>query len=166
VIEVDRMVNGCGLTSLAGVQFNVGCQRAGQRITLRLDGPLMTLIDATGTELATMPCPVPPAARRQLRGARGALIPAWPAGPATVARRVSCRDSIMVAKQKIHVGMIHASKTVTVTADSDRFTVTDGGETIAVVPRTTASEINRYKAYATQKTPRAERLKQGRNLKH
>lgn len=55
----------------------------------------------------------------------------------------------MVAKQKIHVGMIHASKTVTVTADSDHFTVTDGNETIAVVPRTTAKEISRYKAYAT-----------------
>jgi hypothetical protein len=61
----------------------------------------------------------------------------------------------MVAKQKIHVGMIHARKTVTLTADSDRFTVVTGGETIAVVPRTTAREINRYKAYATQKTPRA-----------
>jgi hypothetical protein len=38
VIEVDRMVNGCGLTSLAGAQFNVGAQLAGQRITLRMDG--------------------------------------------------------------------------------------------------------------------------------
>jgi len=44
-----------------------------------------------------------------------------------------------------------ASKTVTVTAGSDHFTVTDGGETIAVVPRTTAREISRYKAYATQR---------------
>jgi hypothetical protein len=70
----------------------------------------------------------------------------------TVSRRVSGRGSIMVAKQKIHVGMIHASKTVTVTADSDRFTVTDGSETIAVVSRTTAREISRYKAYATQRS--------------
>jgi hypothetical protein len=52
----------------------------------------------------------------------------------TAARRVSGRGSIMAAKQKIHVGMIHASKTVAVTADSDHFTVTDGSETIAVVP--------------------------------
>ena len=62
----------------------------------------------------------------------------------------------MVAKQKIHVGMIHASKTVTVNADSDRFTVTDGGETIAVVPRTIAREISRYKAYATQRSRSGE----------
>jgi hypothetical protein len=121
-----------------------------------MDGPLMTLIDATGMILGTMPCPVPPAARPRLRGARhGVLIPTRPAGPVTVCWRVSERGSIMVAKQKIHVGMIHARKTVTVTADSDHFTVTDGGETIAAVSRTTTREINRYKAYATQKTPRA-----------
>ena len=35
---------------------------------------------------------------------------------------------------------------------SDHFTVTDGGETIAVVPRTTAREISRCKAYATQRS--------------
>jgi hypothetical protein len=56
-----------------------------------------------------------------------------------------------VVKQKVHVGMIHARKTVTVTADSNHFTIVADGETLAVVPRTTASEINRYKAYATQK---------------
>jgi hypothetical protein len=80
-----------GLTCLAGSQFNVGAQLAGQRITLRMDGPLMTLIDATGTMLRTMPCPVPPAERHNLRGARSALIPARPADPVTAARRVSGR---------------------------------------------------------------------------
>jgi len=103
-----------------------------------------------------MPCPAPPAGRHKLRGARRALVPARPAGPVTVARRVSGRGSIMVAKQKIHVGMIHASKTVTVTGDSDHFTITDGEEAIAVVPRTTAREINRYKAYATQRSRSGE----------
>lgn len=43
-------------------------------------------------------------------------------------------------------------KTVTVIADSDHFTVTDGNETIAVVPRATAREISRYKACATQRS--------------
>ena len=52
--------------------------------------------------------------------------------------------------------MIHASKTVTVTADSDHLTITDGGETIAVVPRTTTREISRYKAYATQRSRSGE----------
>ena len=74
-IEVDRMVNGCGLTCLAGAPFNARRQLAGQRITLRMDGPLMTLIDATGTELRTMPCPVPPAGRT------GCAAPAAPSSP-------------------------------------------------------------------------------------
>jgi hypothetical protein len=58
----------------------------------------------------------------------------------TVSRRVSGRGSIMVAKQKIHVGMIDASKTVTVTGDSDQFTITDGEEAITVAPRTTTRD--------------------------
>jgi hypothetical protein len=117
----------------------------------------MTLIDATGTLFRTMPCPVPPADRHRLRGARrGVLIPTRPAGPVTVSRRVAGRGSIMVAKQKIHVGMLHARKTVTVTADSNTFTVVTGSETIAVVPRTTTREINRYKAYATQRSRSGE----------
>jgi hypothetical protein len=43
----------------------------------------------------------------------------------------------MVATQKIHVGMIRARKTVTVTAEDDQFTLVIDGETVGVVPRTT-----------------------------
>ena len=54
----------------------------------------------------------------RIRGSR-------PAGPAPqpaaellrVERRVSCRGAIMVAKQRIHVGIQHAGKTVTVEVD-------------------------------------------------
>jgi hypothetical protein len=148
-VEVDRLVNGNGLASLADRQFNVGYQLAGQKITLRMDGTQMAVIGHDGALLRTMPCPVPPAERGRLRGARRAsAAPARPAGPVTVQRRVSCRGGIMVATQKIHVGMIHARKTATVTAQDDAFTV-------AVVPRTTTREVHRYKLYAAGKTPRA-----------
>lgn len=60
----------------------------------------------------------------------------------------------MVATQKIHVGMIHARKTVTVTAGDDHLRLVIDGETVAVVPRTTR-EVHRYKAYAPQKTRRS-----------
>jgi transposase InsO family protein len=151
-IEVDRLVNGNGLASLADRQFNVGYQLAGQKITLRMDGTQMAVIDQAGTLLRTMPCPVPPAERSRLRGARPAsAAPARPAGPVTVQRRVSSRGSIMVATQKIHVGMIHARKAVTVTAEGDSFTITADGETVAVVPRTTTREVARYKLYAAGK---------------
>jgi biopolymer transport protein ExbB len=54
----------------------------------------------------------------------------------------------MVATQEIQVGMIHAGKTVTVLAEDDSFWLVVGGETVAVVPRTSSREVQRYKAYA------------------
>ena len=57
----------------------------------------------------------------------------------------------MVARQKIHAGMIHAGKTATVICEDTIFQVIIDGETAAVVPRTTTSEVHRYKANATQR---------------
>lgn len=73
-----------------------------------------------------------------------------PAGPVTVQRRVSQRGQIMVATQRIQVGMIHARKIVTATSSDHSFQLSIDGQTIATVPRTTSSDIHRYKAYATQ----------------
>ena len=150
-VEVERMVNGTGLIGLAGRQFNVGCQLAGQRVTLRMDGTQMTVISHDGELLRTMPCPVPPGERHRLRGARrAASTPVPAAGPVVVQRRVSQRGSIMIATQRIHVGMIHARNIVTVTASDSSFHISLYGETISVVPRTTTREIHRYKAYANK----------------
>ncbi len=51
----------------------------------------------------------------------------------------------------IHARMIHAGKTATVICEDNHFRVTIDGETAAVVPRTTTSEVHRYKANATDK---------------
>jgi hypothetical protein len=56
----------------------------------------------------------------------------------------------MVAAERIHVGMIHVGKTVTVTASDHSFRITLDGETITVVPRTRTREIHRYQACATR----------------
>jgi transposase InsO family protein len=150
-IEVERMVNAAGLVSLAGAQLNVGFELAG-RVTLRLDGTQMTVISHDGTLLRSMPCPVPPRDRPRLRGARrAAVLPPPPGGPITVQRRVSSRGGIMVARQKIQAGMIHAGKTVTIICENSTFHLVIDGETVAVVPRTTTSEVHRYKANATRK---------------
>jgi hypothetical protein len=149
-VEVDRLVNGSGLIGLAGRQLNVGYELAGQRVTLRMDGTQMAVISHDGELLRSLPCPVPPADRHRLRGARqAASLPAPAAGPVTV-RRVSQRGSIMVATQRIQVGVIHARKVVTVTADDHTFRISVDSETISVVPRTSTREIHRYKPYATR----------------
>ena len=72
------------------------------------------------------------------------------AAPVTVQRRVSQRGQIMVATQRIQVGMIHARKIVTVTSDDHTFRLDIDGQTVATVPRTSGREIHRYKAYGTQ----------------
>lgn len=150
-IEVDRMVNGCGLASLAGTQLNVGSELAGQRVTLRMEGTQMAVISHDGQLLRTLPCPVPARDRHRLRGARRAAAAPPPPGPVIVQRRVSQRGQIMVATQRIQVGLIHARKIATITASDDTFEISIDGETAASVPRTTSAEIHRYKAYATQR---------------
>jgi transposase InsO family protein len=155
-VEAERMVNAAGLVSLASAQLNVGYELAGQRVTLRMDGTQMAVISGDGELVRTMPCPVPAGNRHRLRGARKAAAgPPPPSGPVTVQRRVSSRGGIMVATQKIQVGLIHAGKVVTVTAEDHGFRLVVDGQVAGVVPRTTAREIHRYKAYATR--PRARR---------
>ena len=153
-IEIERTVNATGLAGLAGAQVSVGYQLAGQRVTLRMDGTQMAVITSDGELARTMPCPVPPGDRYRLRGARrAAASPLPPSGPVTVQRRVSSRGGIMVATQKIQVGLIHAGKIVTVTAGDHSFRLEVDGQAAGVVPRTTTREIHRYKAYAARPRP-------------
>ena len=152
VIEVDRTVNASRLVSLADHQVGVGSPLAGQRVTLRMEGPLMAVLGHDGSLRRTLACPIPADRRSRLRGARRARsLPPQPGGPITVQRRVSSRGGLMVARQKIHAGMIHAGKTATVICENNCFRVVIDGETVAVVPRTTTSEVHRYKANATDK---------------
>jgi hypothetical protein len=149
------VVNASGLASLAGTQVSVGFELAGQRVTLRMDGTQMTVISHDGELLRTLPCPVPPGDRHRLRGTRRSAVAAAPAtGPGIVQRRVSQRGQIMVATQRIHVGLIHARKIAAVTANGHTFTVAIDGETVATVPWTTIRDIHRYKAHAAQRPSR------------
>jgi transposase InsO family protein len=162
VIEVDRTVNATGGVSLADHQVGVGSPLAGQRVTLRMEGPLMAVLGHDGSLLRTLACPIPADRRSRLRGARPARsLPPAPGGPITVQRRVSSRGGLMVARQKIHAGMIHAGKTATVICENNHFRVVIDGETAAVVPRTTTSEIHRYKANATDKRYQARLTQEG-----
>ena len=149
-VEVDRLVNGIGGITLLNQLILVGSPLAGQRARIRLDGQLMHVITQDGVLWRTLPCPIPPHQRHRLQGVRLAGPAPLPEANATVQRRVSSRGGIQVARQRIQVGMAHAGKIVTVVTETNSFRLVIDGDTVAVVPRTTSREINRYKAHATQ----------------
>jgi hypothetical protein len=146
VIEIERIINASGNISVGNHVISAGSPLAGQRVTLRLDGPVAHKL-ANGAVVRTVACPVPPSARQRLRGARAAVAgpPRLP-DPLTVTRRVSVRGAIMIGGQKIQVGLVHARKTAQVTVESDTYQITvEPGITITA-PRTTSQDIKRHKA--------------------
>jgi hypothetical protein len=119
VIEVERMVNASGNVSLGNYILSAGLPLAGQRVTLRLDGPVAHILSG-GVPARTIACPVPQEARSRLRGARaGTAQPPRPPDPATVTRRISVRGAIMAGGQRIQVGLPQAGKTAEVTVEAD-----------------------------------------------
>jgi hypothetical protein len=161
VIEVDRTVNATRRRQPGRPADR--CRFAAVRAAGHAaEGPLMAVLACDGSLLRTLACPIPPGRRSRLRGARRARsLPPQPGGPITVQRRVSSRGGLMVARQKIHSGMIHVGKIATVICENNHFRVVIDGETAAVVPRTTTSEIHRYKANATDKRTQARPTQKG-----
>ena len=146
VIEIERTVSASGNVSVGDHVIGAGLPLAGQRVTLRLEGPVAHILSG-GTLTRTVACPVPEHARARLRGARaGTAAPPQLPEPQQVKRRVSVRGAIMVGGQKIQVGLPHARKTVQVTIGADTYQVAvEPGITITA-PRTTSREILRHKA--------------------
>jgi transposase InsO family protein len=144
-IEVERTVNAVGAVGLAGRQHPVGYHFAGRRVTVRLDQGLLQLVD-DGVLLRTLPNPLSPAELARLRDARPAgPAPQPPAGPLRVQRRISCRGALAVAGQRIHVGMVHAGRTVTVETADTTWRIYHGDELLTEVARTTSKNVARFK---------------------
>src|SRR6516164_7596014 len=146
VIEVDRTVNASGNISVGNHVISAGAPLAGQRVTVRLDGPVAHIL-ANGTTVRTVACPVPQLARHRLRGARAATArPPQPPASLTVRRRISIRGAIMIGGQRIQVGLPHAGQTAEITIESDTYLIAvDDGITLTA-PRTTSRDIRRHKA--------------------
>lgn len=154
-IEVERLVNATGLINLAGQQHPVGYHFAGRRVTVRLDRGLMQ-ITTDGILLRSLPNPLAPAEIARIRDARPAGPPPAPAPePVRVERRVSCRGALVIAGQRIHVGIAHAGATLTVEAADTTFRIHDGDQLLTEVPRTTVKPIARFKV----RKPEASRRK-------
>ena len=147
VIEVDRTIGPSGLLGLAGRQHLVGYHLAGRRVIARLDHGVLHLLDLDRTLLRSLPNPLTAAELKHIRGARPAgPAPIAPAGPLRADRRVGCRGSICIARQKIHVGIGHADHTVTVEEADTTFRVYLGNQLLTEVLRTTTKTIARFKA--------------------
>jgi hypothetical protein len=145
--EVDRLVNRCGVIGLAGRAHPIGYHLAGQRVIVRIDGPVMQILDLNRTLLRTLSNPLRADDRRHVRDGRPAgPPPVVPETPAAIERRVSCRGVIMVAGQRITVGIGHAGLTVTVTSVGDSFQIYDEDKLLTEVPRRTTKPIARFKA--------------------
>lgn len=143
---MDRLVSPIGVIGLSGRQHPVGYHFAGRRVTVRLDGSLLQIVDQ-GVLLRSLPNPLTPAEQARLRDARPAGPAPQPAAePVRVQRRVSCRGALVVAGQRIHLGIRHAGRTLDVEEADNTWRVYDGDQLLAEVPRTTIKPIARFKA--------------------
>ena len=145
-MEVERLVNACGLIALAGRQYPVGFHFAGRRVTVRIDRGVLQLV-ADGVLLRSLPNPLTPAEIVRIRDARPAGPPPVPAAePIRVQRRVSSRGALVVAGQRIHVGITHAGRILDVEpADRTIRVYDDSGGLLAEVPCITTKTIARFK---------------------
>ena len=146
VIELERTVSASGNVSIGDHVIGAGMPLAGQRVTLRLDGPVAHIV-AGGVLVRTMACPIPEQARSRLRGGRPgtASAPLLPE-PQRVRRRVSVRGAIMIGGQRIQVGLPHAGKTAEITIEADAYRITIDDSAIISAPRQASRDIRRHKA--------------------
>ena len=156
-IEVDRLINAVGAVSLAGQQHPVGYHFAGRRVTVRIDRGLLQLVD-NGALLCSLPNPLAPTDLARIRDARPAGPPPQPATePVQVQRRVSSRGALAVAGQRIHLGIAHAGRTLTVEPADTTWRIYDGDALVAEVARTTIKPIARFKVHKPEPPRRPTR---------
>jgi hypothetical protein len=142
-VEVDRTVNAVGYVGLGGDKVLIGWPFAGQRVTLRLDGRILQVLDGQRVLQATLPSPLPPSACSRLQGGRPAgpspLLP--PPGEQVAERTVSSTGGFVVAGQRIQLGRGHARQVVTAHLSEDTIRICQGTELITTVPRVTRKEV-------------------------
>ncbi|MEV6297281.1 IS481 family transposase [Streptomyces sp. NPDC051896] len=142
VVEVDRTVNAVGYVGLGGDKVLIGWPFAGQRVTLRLDGKVLQVLDERRVLQATLPSPLPPSACGRLQGGRPAGPPPLLPPPAEqiAERTVSSVGGFMVAGERIQLGRGYAYQVVTAHLDEETIRVFHGQELITTVPRVTRKE--------------------------
>ena len=115
-LEVDRAVNRNGIVSLAGRQVLAAEILGGRPVIVRIEPQTLMFLDPDTRELLrTRPNPLTPEQALRLQGARPAGPPPRPrTEPVTVQRRVSATGVIVVCRQRVALGRIHAGRVLTV----------------------------------------------------
>jgi hypothetical protein len=149
---VDRTVNRYGSVSLGGHMVLAAEILGGRRVSIRIDTHTLALFDPDSRELLrTRPNPLTPAAVARLHGSRPAGPPPQPTTePVRIQRRVSATGTIMMARQTIALGRVHAGKTVTIDVTDTALTVAcdDGPRTFR---RATDHPVRWIKAHRPRK---------------
>jgi transposase InsO family protein len=152
VVEVDRTVNRTGSVSLGQRLVVAADVLGGRRVSIRIDTTTLSFFDPqTRQLLRTRPNPLTADEVTRLRGLRLAGPPplAWP-DPVRVQRRVSDTGVVMVARQPVALGRVHAGKTVTIDVTDTELVIgcDDGPRTIR---RTNTLPIRNLKANRPRK---------------
>jgi transposase InsO family protein len=146
-IEVDRAVNNSGMISLAGRQVLAAEILGGRPVLIRIEPATLMFLDPETRELLRVrPNPLTREETLRLRGARPAGPPPRPRSePITVQRRVSATGVIVVCRQSIPLGRVHAGRVVRVHVAEHTMAVELDGET-RTIRRTTSRPVVVIKA--------------------
>ena len=141
-IEVDRTVNNTGLVGLGGRQLLAAEILGGRRVSIRIEPTTLLFFDPQTRELLrTRPKPLTADQLLRLQGARPAGPPPRPRSePVTVQRRVSATGRIVVCRQAVSLGRVHAGRIVSVHVSEHTLAIELGDDT-RTVRRTTTRPV-------------------------
>ena len=148
-VEVERLVSRHGLVALGPQRLMAAEILAGRLVGIRIEPTLLMVFDPDTRQLLRVrPNPLTPEQVIQLRGARRAGPPPRPSTePVTVHRRASTNGVILVCRQRVNLGRIHAGQVVTVAVSETTLAIDLGDGDTRVLPRTTALAVRNIKAF-------------------
>jgi hypothetical protein len=155
-IEVDRSVSNSGIVSLAGHQVLAAEILRGRQVSIGIEPKTLLFSDPQTRELLrARPNPLTPDQALRLRGARPAGPPPRPrTEPVTVQRRVSATGVIVVCRQRVALGRIHAGRMISIHV-SERTLAIELGDDTRTVRRTTTRPVVGIKGSRRQHPARA-----------
>src|SRR4051812_24374407 len=155
-IEVNRAVNNSGLVGLAGNQVLAAEILGGRPVIVRIEPATLMFLDPDTRELLRVrPNPLTHEQAIRLQGARPGGPPPRPRSePVTVQRRVSATGVIVVCRQRVSLGRVHAGRMIHVHVSEHTLAIELDGET-RTIRRTTTRPVAVVKGSRPHQPPRS-----------